>query len=188
VHDLVATSALGGTEPRVDTVGPVTLRERPEWALASVAARLGQEEHCAAGLKTLLGEAAPGPGRTQAGGPFWAFWTGPDQWMIEAPHDSHEDLAAQLKAALGPTASVTEQTGGWCRFDIEGEGVVPVFERLCNADVRAMQDGAATRTVIEHLGCFLLCRTAGRHLSVIGPRSSAGSLHHALLTAMRSAL
>ncbi|CAN0603920.1 unnamed protein product, partial [Ectocarpus sp. 12 AP-2014] len=35
------------------------------------------------------------------------------------------------------------------------------------------------------LNCFVLCRKPG-YISVIGPRSSAGSLHHALKTAMLS--
>lgn len=188
MHDLVAITALGGTEPRVDRVGPVTLSENPGWALASVAARLGQEKPCVAGLKKTLGAAVPGPGEAVSGDVLSAFWTGPDQWMIEAPHDSHEDLAAQLKTALGAAASVTEQTDGWCRFDMAGDGVVAVFERLCNVNVATMPSATATRTAIEHLGCFLICRDAARHLSVIGPRSSAGSLHHALMTAMRSAL
>jgi sarcosine oxidase subunit gamma len=164
------------------------LSEVPGWALASVTARLGHEEHCAAGMKTELGVAAPGAGKMEQGDVLSALWTGPDQWMVEAPHDSHEDLAARLKDVLGDAASVTEQTDGWCRFDMEGDGVVAVLERLCNVNVAAMPGGAATRTSIEHLGCFLVCRAARRHLSVIGPRSSAGSLHHALLTAMRSAL
>jgi sarcosine oxidase subunit gamma len=188
VHDLVAITPLGGTEPRVDRVGPVTLSERPDWALASVAARLGREQDCRAGLKTALGQGVPEVGRLVAGDPLSAFWTGPDQWMVEAPHASHEDLAARLKTALGDAASVTEQTDGWCRFDMEGDGVVAVLERLCNVDVATQESGTATRTSIEHLGCFLLCRIARRSLSVIGPRSSAASLHHALLTAIRSAL
>ncbi|MDK3073469.1 sarcosine oxidase subunit gamma [Sedimentitalea sp. JM2-8] len=188
MHDLVAITPLGGDKPRVDRVGPVTLSERPDWALASVASRLGREQDCRDGLKAALGQGVPDVGRLAAGDPLSAFWTGPEQWMVEAPHASHEDLAARLKAALGDAASVTEQTDGWCRFDMEGDGVVAVLERLCNVDVAAQDSGAATRASIEHLGCFLVCRAARRSLSVIGPRSSAGSLHHALLTAMRSAL
>ena len=187
MHDLVAITPLGGQDAREDRVGPVTLSEVPGWALASVAARLGQETACAAALKKALGLAAPDVGGVAVGAALTAFWTGPDQWMVEAPHDSHEDLAAQLKSTLGECASVTEQTDGWCRFDVSGDGVGQGFERLCNVNLGALEDGSVTRTSIEHLGCFLVCRKAGHHLSVIGPRSSAGSLHHALLTAMRSA-
>ena len=48
-----------------------------------------------------------------------------------------------------------------------------------------MQPGDATRTVIEHLGTYVIQGTQG--MTVLGPRSAAGSLHHALVTAARSA-
>lgn len=187
MHDLIAITPLGGTEPRVDQVGPVKLSEEPGWALVSVASRLGQEQACADGLKKATGIPAPDVGSVAFGHVMNTFWTGPDQWMVEAPHDSHENLATLLKTELGETASVTEQTDGWCRFDVKGDGVDAVFERLCNVNLSAMTPGSVTRTSIEHLGCYLT-RRGEHHLSVIGPRSSAASLHHALLTAMRSAL
>ena len=188
MHDLIAITPLGAHVARQDRVGAVTLAEAPAWALASVAARLGQEDACRAALTTLLGVALPGPGGAASGAVFGAFWTGPDQWMIEAHYEGHEDLAGEVKAGLGDAASVSDQSDGWCRFDLTGVGLTAVLERLCNIDLGAMGAGSARRTAIEHMGCFVVCRTAGVHVSVIGARSSAGSLHHAILTAMRAAL
>ncbi len=188
MHDLTPLTALGGTTARIDTYDGLQISECPGWALASVAARLGRERDMAAAAQAFLGLALPGVAQFAAQDPFGVFWTGPDQWMIEAPHDSHETLAAQVKAALGDTASVTEQTDGWVRFDLIGPRCHDVLERLCNADSRAMATGAATRTRLEHLGCFLICRVRDSHFSVLGPRSSAGSIHHALVTAADSAL
>ena len=185
MHDLVAITSLGGAEPRVDTHGPVTLSEVCDVALASVAARLGGEAKTRSALKTLLGVAPPEPGQA-AHKKLGAFWMGPDSWMVEAPFDTHEDLAAQVKAKLKDAASVTEQTDGWCRFDLTGEGLADVFERLCPINLRQWHGSEATRTSIDHLGCFVVARSA-THMSVIGPRSSAASLHHALLSAIRSA-
>jgi len=185
VHDLEPITPLGAAAPRTEIHGPVTLTEVTDRALASVAARLGRERETADLLADLIGEAPPAPARV-SGTTLTAFWTGPDQWMIEAPLDSHEDLAEQLVAAAGGAMSVTGQTDAWCRFDLTGDGLPDVFERLCPADTRAFAGGEALRTAIDHMGCFLLCRAAG-HLTVLGPRSSAGSLHHALLTAIRSA-
>ncbi|WP_372572074.1 sarcosine oxidase subunit gamma [Ruegeria jejuensis] len=186
MHDLVAITALGGSEPRVDTAGTVTCSEVPGVALASVAARLGQEKKAAKALAKLTGAPAPGIGRFE-GTPVMAFWTGPDQWMTEAPFESHEDLAEQAKAALGDTASVSEQTDAWARFDLSGADVLAVLELLCPLDTRKMAEGEAARASIHHLGCFVLCRTP-ELFSIYGPRSSAGSLHHAIVAAMKSAL
>jgi len=177
---------LGGHVPRIDTVGPVTLTEVTDTAIASFAARLGQESHARKVLASFTGGDIPGPGKATLGA-LSTVWTSPDQWFVIAPHATHEDLAAQLTTAAGDCASVTEQNDAWCRFDLTGAALADVFERLCPVNLRASTSGDATRTSIDHLGCFMIVHSAD-HITVLGPRSSAGSLHHALLTAMRSAL
>ena len=185
MHRLKAITALGGTEPRVDQHGPITLSEKSGFALASVAARTGGTKATTMAIKRLTGAPAPNPGQAN-GTKITAFWTGPDQWMLEAPYNSHETLFEQATAEVKGKASVTEQSDGWCRFDLQGEGLSVVMERLCAINMHNFDAGHATRTSIEHLGCFVICRTKS-HISILGPRSSAGSLHHGLLIAIRSA-
>lgn len=184
MHDLAPLTALGGTTPVKDSIGPVTISESPDWALASVAGRLAQEQACHTGLGAALGAAAPGIAAHVQGARLSAFWIGPHLWMVEAAYDSHENLATALKASLGDCASVTEQTDAWVRFDITGEALERLFERLCNLDLAQMPAGSARRTVIEHLGCYVIRRAEGVH--IYGPRSSARSLHHALIGAARA--
>lgn len=186
MHDLAPITALGGTAPREDVVGSVTLTEKPEIALASVAARLGHEDACRAHLNDVIG-AVPGPGQVQLHDPEAGFWMGPDMWMVGAPFATHEDLADRLKARFGDTASITEQSDAWVCFDLRGAGMEGVIERLCAIDIRSMKTGDGTRTVIDHLGCYVLRRDPADWVRILGPRSSAGSLHHAILTAMHSA-
>lgn len=188
VHDLAPTCALGGTEPHVDTVAGVTLTENPGLALASVAARRGQEETCRAHLSDLLESPAPAPGKAVLHDPEASFWMGPDQWMVGAPIATHEDLAAQLKTRFKTTASITEQTDAWVCFDMRGDGIEDVMRLCCNVDIDRMQTGDALRSVIHYMGIYVLRRDPANWLRILGPRSSAGSLHHALLTAMRAAL
>lgn len=178
-------SALGGTTPKTATHGPVTLTEVTQLALASVSARLGQAEACRMVLQELLRQPAPRVEGLVMHDPETAFWMGPDQWMISAPHETHEDLAAQLKHRCGASASVTEQNDAWVVLDMKGD-VVPVMELLCPINMRVFDQGNARRTTIDHLGCFVT-HPGIDHLRIFGPRSSAGSLYHALLTAMRSA-
>ena len=188
MHNLEPITALGAATPRVDTVAGVTLTENPGLALACVAARRGHEDTCRAHLGDLLESSAPAPGQCQLHDPEAAFWMGPDQWMVGAPFDTHEDLTTQLKARFGPSASITEQTDAWACFDLRGNGMEAVMELCCNINIRAMQKGDATRTSIHHLGCFVLRRDPADWVRILGPRASAGSLHHALLGAMKSAL
>ena len=186
MHDLAPLAPLGFDTPQVVSHGDTTLTELPDVALASVAARLGREDATRSGLHTVIGAPAPGPGRFVQGPDLGAFWIGPDQWMIEASYATHELLADTLASAFGGTASVTEQSDGWCRFDMTGPRLFDVFELLCPVDLRPAEPGLATRTTIDHLGCLLVMRETTQ-ISVMGPRSAAHSLWHALETAMRAA-
>lgn len=180
MHDLKAITPLGADTARVDQYDGLTVTENPDRAMASVSARQGQEEAFAKAASALLGADLPAVGQSTSGTAYAAFWIGPDSWMLDAPYAGNELIAADAKAAIGATGSVVEQTDGWCRFDLEGPRCQDVFERLCNVPIRTMQSGEVTRTRLEHLGCFVWCHAAGDSYSVIGPRSSAQSIHHAI--------
>ncbi|WP_299787084.1 sarcosine oxidase subunit gamma [uncultured Marivita sp.] len=188
MHDLAPLCALGGSDPQVDTVADVTLTENPGLALASVAARLGQEDACRAHLSDLLDGQVPEPGKTVLRDPEASFWMGPDQWMVGAPIATHEDLARHLKSRFGATAAITDQTDAWVCFDMRGDGIEDVIRLCANIDIDRMQTGDAQRTVIHYMGVYVLRRDPSNWLRILGPRSSAKSLHHALVTAMHAAL
>ena len=175
-HRLKPLAPLGRAMPQTDAIGPVTITENTSMALASLATRKGCDADVAKAAKT-LNIRLPAPGHASEN----ALWLAEGQWMIEAPFDTHEDIVAYLKPAFGAAASLSEQTDAWVRFDLTGPNLHAMFELLCNLDTRAMRPGDGTRTVIEHLGCYVVCRSAG--FTILGPRSSAKSLHHALITA-----
>ncbi len=179
-HRLKPLTALGHVAPQIDTIGPVTIAENTSVALASLATRRGREADVATAAKT-LNITLPKPGQASETG----LWLAPDQWLIEAPFATREDITAYLKPAFKDAASISEQTDAWVRFDLTGPNLHAMFEILCNLDTRTMQPGHATRTVIEHLGSYVICRAD--HFTILGPRSSAQSLHHALITAAKSA-
>lgn len=185
MHDLKPITALGGTEARVDVFDHVTIAENDGLALASVTARVGGEAACHKVLKKRIG-AVPAPGKSKLHEPEAGFWMGPDQWMIWAPAPSHEDLAHQMKTALGDAASVTEQSGAWVTFDVTGPAMEDICERLCGVPIRKMAAGDARRTVIHQLGCFVIRCDAQDQIRILGPRASAATLHHALITAANS--
>lgn len=182
MHDLKPTTALGGAEPAIATYDHLTIAENDNLALASVAARLGAAEACRDALKSLIGD-APGPGRAQLNAPEIGFWIGPDQWMICASRDTHELLAEHVKARVGSSASVTEQTGAWVCFDVTGPAVLDFCERICAVPIRQMQPGDVRRTMIHQMSCFVLRQDTDDAVRILGPRASAHSLHHALVTA-----
>jgi sarcosine oxidase, subunit gamma len=185
VASLQPLTAFGKREPTVVTHGSLTISERTDIALASVAARKGRMVALTTAA-TACGMPLPGPARYQAAAPYSAFWVAPEMWLVEAPFDTHELVADLLKSALGSAASITEQTDAWVAFDLAAPDLMPVFERLCNVNFAALPEGYATRTVIEHLGIYLI-KEASTKARIYGPRSSAESLLHALETAVVSA-
>lgn len=177
-------TALGRREATTATHGPLAISERTDVALASVAARKGRANDLAKAAQT-AGIPLPGPASHDTGSPYSAFWVAPEMWLVEAPYATHELIADLLKSALGDAASVTEQTDAWVAFDLSAPDLTPVLERLCNVDFAERPNGYATRTVMEHLGVYLIKHGPGA-ARVYGPRSSAESLLHAIETAAHS--
>lgn len=183
--NLYALSPLGFATPHTETIGDFTVIEIIDRAMASVISRKGYEDAVTAILEKILKQPAPSIGECRAGN-IDAFWIGQSQWMLAAPFADHEDIVASFIEKFKGKASLTEQTDGWCRFAVSGSGIDRLCSLLCNADMRRLKAGGVTRTAIEHIGCFVL-RLADDKIQIIGPRSSAGSLHHAIVTAARSA-
>ncbi|MFM7655709.1 MAG: sarcosine oxidase subunit gamma [Paracoccaceae bacterium] len=181
-----ALTGLGHETAETVEIGPYRIVERFDVALASLAVRCGQDKGFQAAAKK-LGVPLPGAARHEAGKVFSAFWTTPEMWLVEADFATHEDIVSALKPGFAETASITEQTDAWVRFDVSGAGLVALFERLTNLDLATLPDGFASRTVIEHLGVYLIRRSATL-VTLYGPRSSAQGLLHALEVTAKSVL
>ena len=183
-HALKPLTALGHDAPKLVTIGPYQIAERFDVALASLATRRGCEKEVAKIAKAArLALAAPAESEVEK--TYGSFWLSNEQWMIEADFSLHENIEAELQALFGDAASITEQTDAWVRFDVSATNLSPLFERLCNVDLVKASDGFASRTVIEHIGCYLIKRSA-TEVTVYGPRSSAQSLLHVIETAAQS--
>ena len=181
---LKSITALGDDVPRVVEIGSYRIVERFDVALASLATRKGQETAVAKAAKAAK-VPLPVPAQSTSSASYSAFWLSTEQWMVEAPFESHEDIAADLKTVFGVAASITEQTDAWVRFDVSAPNLQPLVERLCNVDFSTAPIGFASRTVIEHLGCYLIKRGKS-DITLYGPRSSAASLFHVLEVAAQS--
>lgn len=178
--DPAPLGALGGHVPARACHGPLTLAENAGLALASVARRREGPAPAPFGLDL------PGPGGWVKRGEVSAFWTGPDQWMVEGHGLAETDFAARA-AADCPLASVTDQTDGFVALDVHssaGEApILALLEKLVNLDLVRLGAGSAARTGLAHMSAFVI-RRAPDHLAILGMRSAAGSLWHALETAM----
>lgn len=178
--DFRAVTALGTDLPRSFCHGPFSLVENADLALASLALRRG------VGQPVPFDVTLPGPGGWVRKGSVSAFWTGPDQWMIEAEERAESDFAREL-AAVCPGCSLTEQTDGFVAFEIRADrGETPILalmSKLVNLDPARFPAGSATRIGLEHMSVFAIRRTPA-HLAIVGMRSAAETLWHVLETAI----
>lgn len=178
---LTPLAALGGPAPGSATHGTVTIAEDPNVAITSLAARRGGGDAAAAAIARLTGAPAPGPGRIDGKTGVETLWTGPGQWFLLAPYATHELLDREVKAAVGPAGSVTEQSDGWTCLRLSGAGTLALLERLCMLDLAAARAGFAARSILHHVGAFVICdRDDGTAWRLLTPRSSAVSLFAAL--------
>lgn len=174
--DLTPICALGQPQPQSRRIGALTLTENAGLGLASLALRRGA-------APPSLGLALPGPGGWTETGGLAAFWTGPDQWMVEFSGRATDDVAAEL-AGLAPGCSITEQTDGFAAFEIEGPApdLTRLMQKLVNIDTNRFGPGSATRSGFHHMSIFIIRRSETR-LAIMGMRSAAGTVWHGLVEA-----
>jgi sarcosine oxidase subunit gamma len=181
-YTLTPRTAFGATHALDEQVGLISLVERPGFSIASVTARKDAQDIA----KKLTGHSDVPVGNWREVSGRMVFWTGPNQWFVLDAHNAHETLSAEIKGNLGDAVSVTEQNDGWVVFDLKGEGIEAVLERLCNIDLSQFEQHKVQRTVIEHVGCFVLCLQKDKSYRFLCGRSFAQSFAHGIKTIMAS--
>jgi len=184
VHKLHEITALGKSEAISLEIGPFSLKEVTNTVIASYSFRKGSEKLAKKNIEKFVDDRLADIMSCNFGN-ISSFWVGPEQWFIEAKSTDQPDLAQELNKISKGTASVTEQTDAWCRFDLSGDYLEKPFSLLCNVDVPSFTGTEITRCQIDHLGCFLICRDL-KYFTVLGPRSAAGSLHHAIVNSLKA--
>lgn len=187
MHKLSPITALGNQSGHSVEIGPITLSEIADFSIVSVAARLGHESNCDDILTDLQSNSHAENGRINPTEELTVFGIGQDQWLVTDPVDIQEDLTIRLKGMFKQTASITEQSGAWACFDLSGPNLHFVLERLCPINFAKLNPGAAVRTQIDHIGCFVTYYERPiDFLRFLGPTSFARSLHEAISVAARS--
>lgn len=171
---LSAKSPLGSLAPYVFETQGFRVEECLNVALVSVTRRKDTGD---------VGLAMPAVARVGREGDLTVFWTAPDQCFVEADEAQYPDLAGELASRL-TGASITEQTGAWVKLGLAGGDVIAVLQKLVMLDVDRFEDGQVSRTLVEHLGIYVL-KQQGRFF-LYAPSSTARHLTHALETAAQA--
>ena len=170
---LTARPALSGLPKRH---GTMTLDLVDPGPLTTIAPYAGKVEAVSQALEKAHGLALPATGTLTSSGSTSLQWFGRDMWLLSG---------AVPGAGLSDHAALTDQSDGWAVFDLTGPDGSAVMARLAPVDLRlsACPVGTALRTEAEHM-MVAITRTAPDNLRIIGFRSMAQSLAHAIETAM----
>ncbi|WP_206456300.1 sarcosine oxidase subunit gamma [Aurantimonas marina] len=184
---LTAKPALGGY--RKD-FGGVTLSERADVAIVSIATPLGGETTLAQAVTQGFGAALPSVGGTTLSSDGRTRFLGmaPGQVFALFEHDG-PDARALVDGKLGGAAYTTDQTDVWVALRIDGQRTRAALERICRLDLHpgAFPEGRVARTVMEHLGVIIL-REGPDAFLLLSARSSAGSFLHAVETSIQNVM
>lgn len=181
-YQLIPRTAFGDDQALVTEIGAAKLTERPDFSIASVSSRAGQGDISSALTK---GDSV-GVSQFVHTDDRCVFWTGPDQWFVMGDHATEENLAQSLSADLGSASTITKQNDGWVVFDLTGDNLNNVLERLCLINLAAFSAGSVQRTVIEHIGCYVLCLDKNTTYRLLCGRSYAVSFAHAIIAMLES--
>ena len=180
---LVAEPALGGFE---ESFGGTDLVEISDLAIVSIAVPLGGDAALIGALSKTFGAGMPEPGQSvlSTDGKTRFLWTARDQ-LFALFRDKSPNAAAEIKARLGDTAYVTLQSDSWVSLRLDGENARSALERICPIDLHpnAFPEGRVTRTMMEHMGVFVL-RDGANSFLLLSASSSAQSFLHAVKTSI----
>ena len=119
-----------------DGVGPeaaLVFRERRGLALVHLKAAPG--EGLSARVAERLGPALPGVNKASAGGGRTVLGLAPDGWLVVDAETPADALAAEIRAAAGPSAAVVDLSHARSVLGMEGASARAALGRLCPLDL-----------------------------------------------------
>jgi len=165
--------------------GDTRLFAPADLAIVSIALPLGAEDAALKAIKTAFDADLPNPGRSVMGKDDTRLVRlGPDQAFALFTRAT-PDAAPYVQNLLNGAAYTTDQTDVWTGLMLDGPLARTALERICPIDLHpdAFAEGAAARTVMEHLG-VLIIRTGPDAYLLLSASSSAGSFLHAVETSL----
>ena len=168
------------------SLGENRIVERADLALISVATPLGGSVTEA--LSAAWNLPMPEPTRSTAAGDMRAVQTGADQMLLVFPF-ADQGAEAHVQNALSGAGYTTEQTGAWVVLEVSGPQTMAALARLCPLDLDAsvFPEGAAARTVMEHMGAVII-RLGTDRFWLLSASSSAASFLHAVELSYRNVM
>lgn len=156
----------------------VTLSEKTDYELVSLAVMLGEEKTFAKTFKATYKAEPPKPNQITYAKNASCMWLEPDKYLVMLETENiNADIA--LRETFSESAYPVLLSDGWACLNITGERVMDVLERFIPLDLRAAPDDFAARTVAHHISVIVTTLPGGRY-RLFTPSSSAGAFLDAL--------
>ncbi len=169
-------------------IADTTIAEVTGWAVVAVSAKSGSEAALEQALARAYRTTWPEPGTSSLSADGDAMLVGlrRDQILI-----LREDTELRCEQAIadfvGRSGYCTDQSDGWVQLLLAGTLAVAALERIAMIDLHIdrFPVGTIAQTVMDHVDVIVVRREPARFL-LLGARSSARSLLHAVETSVRN--
>ncbi len=159
---LASVSALNGIATpgrfgKADGAPGVTIAERANLGLATVAARKGQDQALRAAGREAYGVDLPAQSALAVGKTVSFIGYGPGQWLAVSETLANEALAEDLATRLKGLASISDQSGGRAVLRVSGPRARDLLAKglAIDLDPRVFPPGSAVTSTISHMGVLL---------------------------------
>jgi methylglutamate dehydrogenase subunit D len=147
--------AAHGTQTHGDAGVMVALGRAP--ALAMVMVRRTRLPALVACVREAFGLEIANRPRCVIAGPIGFVWAGPGQWLAMHEDPDGATLERRLRAALGPLASVSDQSDGRIVMRVGGSRARDLLAKGVPIDLHPMAfgPGDAAVTIVAHIGAHI---------------------------------
>ena len=121
--------------------------------------------------KASFGFSPPGISRFNSTKNITVLWVRKNSYIVMSNVTMNK-----LISSFEMLGSVTDQTGGWLLFKIDGNGSLSLFEKLLSINLDNFSDGSCIRTSINKINCFVLCKKKFQAYDIICPISFSESM------------
>ena len=146
--------AIPGRYGKIDGAPGVTISERTDIGLATVAVRKGKTEALAAAVRAAYGVDLPASSTVATGRGVAFMGTAPGQWFAVSETLANGALADDLARKLSGLASITDQSDGRAVIRVSGPCARDVLAKGVPVDLHqgVFRTGSAATTVISLIG------------------------------------
>ena len=127
-------------------------------------------------FKKLFGFSCPEVSKFNFNQDFIALWVRSNSYFVISKNIQFDEILSNFQ----DKASLTDQSGGWIQFTLDGSACLSLFEKLLTINLEDFDQGKVIRTNIININCFILCKSKFDKYDILCPISFYQSMRSRL--------